>query len=86
MFQTSVFRKTTLTGLLTNFGIFIPFAYKLALILTLVHKIFYICSSWGIFHKNMVELENILKITESFRKLKLKRKKNQIQTTINFRI
>ena len=61
MFQTSVFRKTTFTGLLTNFGSFISFAYKLALIKTLVHRIFYICSSWGIFHKNMVELENILK-------------------------
>ena len=59
-FLTSVYRKTTFTGLLTNFTSFIPLSYKLALIKTLVHRIFSICNTWDIFHKNISELENIL--------------------------
>ena len=56
-FQTSVYRKIIFTNLLTNFCSFIPFAYKLALIKTLVHRIFHICNSWEIFHNNILELE-----------------------------
>ena len=53
--------KFTFTGLLTNVGSYIPFAYKLPLMKTLVHRIFHICSSWESFHNNILELENILK-------------------------
>ena len=60
-FQTSVYRKPTFTGLLTNFCSFIPFSYKLALIKTLIHRVYSICSSWQILHENLIEVENILK-------------------------
>ena len=59
-FLTSVYRKPTFTGLLTNFTSFIPLAYKLALIKTLVHRIFSICNTWVNFDKNIEELEIIL--------------------------
>ena len=55
-----MYRKPTFTGLLTNFTSYIPLSYKLALIKTLVHRIFNICNTWHSFHENMGELEKIL--------------------------
>ena len=43
---TSVFRKSTYTGLLTNFFSFTPFPYKLGLIRTLVDRTFKINNTW----------------------------------------
>ena len=60
-FKTSVYRKPTFTGLLTNFKSFIPSSYKVALIKTLIHRIYHICSSWKIFHQNILEIEHILR-------------------------
>ena len=48
-FETSVYHKTTYTGLLLNFKSFAPFEYKLRLIKTLLDRIFKISSSWIIF-------------------------------------
>ena len=60
-FLTNVYRKPTFTGLLTNFKSFVPFSYKLALIKTLVHRVYEICSTWKLFHSDIKKLENILK-------------------------
>ena len=57
---TSVFRKSTYTGLLTNFLSFSPFPYKLGLIRTLVDRTFKINNTWTGFHNNIKELANIL--------------------------
>ena len=57
---TSVFRKSTYTGLLTNFLSFTPFPYKLGLIRTLVDRTFKINNTWTGFHNNIKELTNIL--------------------------
>ena len=43
---TSVFRKSTYTGLLANFFSFTPFPYKLGLIRTLVDRTFKINNTW----------------------------------------
>ena len=59
---TSVYHKPTFTGLFTNFHSFIPFIYKQGLILSLLHRCFSICSSYGIFHKELEMLKNIFKL------------------------
>ena len=57
---TSVFRKSTYTGLLTNFLSFSPFSYKLGLIRTLVDRTFKINNTWTGFYNNIKKLNNIL--------------------------
>ena len=59
-FETSVYRKKTFTGLLTNYLSFLPFVYKLALMKTLINRIFHICSSEKMFNENIKELKTIL--------------------------
>ena len=58
-FETSIFRKKTFTGLLTNYLSFLPFVYKLSLIKTLVNRIYHICNNWKMFHQNIKELKII---------------------------
>ena len=60
-FSTSIYHKPTFTGLFTNFKSFVPFTYKLALINTLIHRIYKICSSWIMFHHDICNLTRILK-------------------------
>ena len=45
-FQTSVYRRPTFSGVLTNFEIFLPISYKYNLVSTLLHRGFMICSSY----------------------------------------
>ena len=59
-FITSVFRKKTYTGLLTNFLSYVPFTYKLALVKTLINRAYHICNNWQLFHQNIIELKRIL--------------------------
>ena len=59
-FETSIYRKETFTGLLTNFCSFVPLIYKVALIKTLVNRIFFICSNSQLFQKNLKYLKEIL--------------------------
>ena len=47
---TSVYRKKTFTGLLTNYFSFAPLNYKLGLIRTLVDRVYKINNSWVGFH------------------------------------
>ena len=56
-----MYRKPTFTGLLTNFKSFVPFSYKLALVKTLIHRVYQICSTWTLFHLDVKKLEDILK-------------------------
>ena len=43
-----------------NFLSYNPMSYKLSLVKTLVHRVFYICNSWHSFHKDISELKHIL--------------------------
>ena len=51
--QTSVFRKKTFTGLLTNYFSFNSFSYKMGLVRTLVDRVCKINNSWLGFHKDI---------------------------------
>ena len=59
-FETSIFKKKSNTGLLTNFTSFIHFRYKKCLVKTLIDRIFKINSSWEVFHKNIAEMTETL--------------------------
>ena len=60
-FSTSVYRKPTFSGVFTNFESFIPLSYKTGLILTLLFRAFNLCSSFELFHKELVTLKIYLK-------------------------
>ena len=59
-FITSIYHKLSYTGLLTNFMSFVPASYKLALVKTLVHRIYNICSNWTKFHVDIDKLTHTL--------------------------
>ena len=59
-FSTTVSRKPTFTGLLTNFESFIPITYKRASINTLLFRYFNISSSYAIFHAEIVKFRQIM--------------------------
>ena len=56
-FSTSVYRKPTFTGLFTNFDSFIPLSFKRGLIYSLLNRYFRICSSYHIFHSEVLKLK-----------------------------
>ncbi len=57
---TSVYRKKTYTGLLTNYFSFTSFSYKLGLIRTLVDRSYKINNTWSGFHEDLKKLKIIL--------------------------
>ena len=60
-FVTSVYRKPTFTGLFTNFESFLPVIYKKGLIFTLLFRYFNLCSSYAIFHKELIKFKTLLR-------------------------
>ena len=56
---TSVYRKPTFTGIYTHFHSFLPSLYKFGLLSTLLFRYFSICSSYKLFHLEIVELKKI---------------------------
>ena len=58
--STSVHKKDTDTGLLTNFSSFVCFKYKVSLIKCLIDRIFRINNSWTGFHKDIDKMKVIL--------------------------
>ena len=60
-FVTSVYRKPTFSGVLTNFESFIRDMHKRGLIETLLHRIFRLCSSYENFHWEIELLKSIFK-------------------------
>ena len=61
---TSVFHKATFSGVFMNFNIFLLVAYKFGLVYSLLHRSFPICSSYEIFHEEIVLLKDIFKKNE----------------------
>jgi hypothetical protein len=59
-FYTSIFRKKTFTGLLTNLSSYCSFSYKVGLVRTLLHRIYNINNSWSGFHTDVENITNIL--------------------------
>ena len=54
-FSSSVYRKPTFSGLFTNFENFIPLSFKRGLINCLLNRYFRICSSYDIFHTEVLK-------------------------------
>ena len=59
-FATSVFRKSTFTGVYSNYNSLIPSTYKFGLVLTLLHRIYSICSDYKYFDTELSHLKLIL--------------------------
>ena len=57
-FQTSIYRKSTFTGLGLNFHSFTPFIYKLNSIKTLIYRTYHLSSTYLNFHSDLVFLRN----------------------------
>ena len=57
---TTVFRKSTFTGLLMNFTSFTSYSYKLGLIRTLIHRAYKINSTWLGFHQETTKIRHFL--------------------------
>ena len=60
-FKTSVYRKSTFSGVLTNFESFLPISYKYNLVSTLLHCRFVNCSSYRTLHFKILELKHIFR-------------------------
>ena len=56
----SIFRKLTFTGLMLNYLSYNPLSYKLAVVKTLINRIYCICNSWKNFHNDLQKLRSIL--------------------------
>ena len=60
-FQTSVYRKPTFSGVLTNFESFLPISYKYNLVSTFLNRGFMICSSYRTLHFEVLKLKQIFR-------------------------
>ena len=58
-FIRSVYRKPTFSGVHTHCDSFIPDIYKIVMIYTLVNRCFRICSSWSMFHQQLILVREI---------------------------
>ena len=58
-FSTSLHRKTTFSGVYTNFDSFISSSYKEGLLLTLLHRAYVISSNYHILHEEICKLKDI---------------------------
>ena len=63
-FVSSVYRKPTYTGLLTNYNSFTPLNYKKGLIKTLIDQTFAINSTWSGFHYDILNFKSVLQKNE----------------------
>ena len=59
-FETSVYHKSSYTGLLLNYFSFTPNLYKQSLVKTLINRTYRICSNWTNFSIDVDKLKNIL--------------------------
>ena len=55
--QLSVYRKPTFTNLGTSFFSFVPNSYKTNAIKTLIHRAYYLSSTWALFHSELEKLK-----------------------------
>ena len=58
-FITRVYGKPTFNGVYTHFDSFLHDPYKIGMIYTLVNICFRICSSWSVFHHELILLREI---------------------------
>ena len=61
-FHTSVYRKKTFTGLYSHYDSLLPSIYKKGLILTLLYRLYSLCSNWLLFDKEVSFLQKVLSL------------------------
>ncbi len=59
-FSTSIYLKPTFSGVYSNFNSFSPSCFKFGLIMTLLFRAYSICSSYSLFHAEILKLKGIL--------------------------
>ena len=59
-FVTSVYRKTTFSGVYTHCDSYIPLQYMSGLVYTLLHRSYSICTNWGQFHQEIEKIKSIM--------------------------
>ena len=57
--QVNVYRKPTFTGVYTHFHSFLPSMYKFGLLSTILFRYFSVCSSFQLFHLEVLEFKKI---------------------------
>ena len=60
-FMTSTYRKPTFSSGYNYFDSFSPDTWKIGMIYTLVNRYFLICSSWSVFHQQLVLLRELFR-------------------------
>ena len=60
-FATSIYRKSTLTSLYLNFGSLCPKEWKSSLIWGTLHRAYTVCSSWELFHLEVVKVYQLFR-------------------------
>ena len=58
-FTTSVYRKTTFSGVYTRFGSFLPSTFKFGSVYTVAYRCLQILSKWAELHNELVYLKYI---------------------------
>ena len=58
-FVTTVYRKTTFSGVYTHFGRFLPTMYTFGMVYTLAYRCFKICFDWTKFHEELRFLKQV---------------------------
>ena len=58
--KTSLFKKSTFSGVYMNFNSFLPTQYKKGLLQTLLHRTFNICSDYATIHEEIKDLKIVL--------------------------
>ena len=60
-FITAIFRKSTFSGVYTNFRSFLPFEYKTNVVMTLLFRLFTLSFNWSTFHQEIRKLKDIFR-------------------------
>ena len=63
-FNTTIYRKETFTGLMSNWHSFVPFSYKKASITSMVQQAITICSTYALLADELNEIRNICQVTD----------------------
>ena len=59
IYNTSIYRKPTFSGIYLNFNSYVPLTYKKGFMLCLLYRAFRICSDWNLIHEEIKHLKSI---------------------------
>ncbi|CAF1450959.1 unnamed protein product [Rotaria sordida] len=89
-FETTIYRKPTFTGLLTNWNSYVPIQYKKASIVSMVNRALNICSTYTLLETELDEIRKIglkndypLSFIDTIIAIKLSQHRNKINGKLN---